>query len=126
TDLVVRELMIGSLDKRAGIIYISGLSDEKLINNNILKSIQLNLKEFETKVLEKIHKEVTTITDVEKTNQLDVVSLAILNGNTAFFLDGEADVLLMGTAGGESRSIEEPDSETLIRGPRDGFVENII
>src|SRR5699024_3614705 len=75
TDLVVRELMIGSLDKRAGIIYISGLSDEKLINNNILKSIQLNLKEFETKVLEKIHKEVTTITDVEKTNQLDVVSL---------------------------------------------------
>lgn len=40
-------------------------------------------------------------------------------------MDGEEEVLLMGTDGGEARSISEPESETLIRGPRDGFVESI-
>ncbi|WP_179151964.1 spore germination protein [Oceanobacillus senegalensis] len=125
SDLVVRELIIGGVDKRAAVIYISGITDEELINKNILQSIQLNLKEFETNVLDNIHKEVIAITDIKRTNNLDDVSFAILNGNTAFYLDGLEEVLIMGTTGGESRSITEPESETLIRGPRDGFVENI-
>ncbi|WP_156291042.1 spore germination protein [Oceanobacillus salinisoli] len=124
-DLVVRELTIGGAGTRAAIIYISGITDEDLINNNILKTIQLNKKEFESNQLDEIHKKVIAITDVQKSNNLDDVSFGILNGNTAFYLDGQETVLLIGTTGGESRSIEQPDSETLIRGPRDGFVESI-
>ena len=126
TDLVMRELIIGGIEKRAAIIYISGITDENLINNNILKVIQENLKQFETDILDKIHSEVVAVTDTDKSNNLDDVSLAILNGNAAFYLEGYEEVLLMGTTGGESRSIEEPESETLVRGPRDGFVENIF
>ncbi|WP_067725147.1 spore germination protein [Oceanobacillus damuensis] len=124
-DLVVRELMIGGLETRAAIMYINGLTDKNLINNNILKTIQLNLKQFESNVLDKIFEEVIAITDTKKANSMDEVSLALLNGGTAFYIDGMETVLLMGTSGGETRSIEEPDSETLIRGPRDGFVESI-
>lgn len=125
TDLVVRELMIGGIEKRAAIIYISGITDEKMINSNILQAIQLNLKKFETNILEHIHNEVVAITDIERAETFDDVSVGILNGSSAFYLDGHKEVLLMGTSGGEDRSIGEPESETLIRGPRDGFVENI-
>jgi spore germination protein len=125
-DLVVRELIIGGLEKRAAIIYISGITDEQLINNNILKTIQLNLKQIDSKhILDNIHKEVIAITDIQNSNNMDDISFAVLNGNTAFYLDGYETVLLMGTTGGETRSIEPPDSESLIRGPKDGFVENI-
>ncbi|WP_068676951.1 spore germination protein [Oceanobacillus sp. Castelsardo] len=125
-DLVIRELIIGGLVKRAAIVYISGITDEQLINNNILKTIQLNLKQIDSKqILDQIHKEVVAITDIQKSNNMDDISFAVLNGNTAFYLDGYETVLLMGTTGGETRSIEPPDSETLIRGPKDGFVENI-
>lgn len=124
-DLVIREFRIGSIETRAAIVYISGLTNEDLINNNILKTIQLNTKNFETDVLDKVYEEVIAITDIKKTQSMDEVSLAILNGSTAFYIDGMDTFLIMGTAGGESRSIEEPDSETLVRGPRDGFVENI-
>ncbi|MUK88019.1 spore germination protein [Ornithinibacillus sp. L9] len=124
-DLIVRELIIGGIESRAAIIYISGLTDENLINNNILKAIQLNLKEFEGEILEKIHKEVIAVTDVTKAEAMDEISFAILNGNTALYVDGSETVLLLGTIGGESRPIEAPASETLIRGPRDGFVESI-
>src|SRR5690606_25653277 len=40
-------------------------------------------------------------------------------------LDGEQTILIMDTAGGESRTIQEPQSESVIRGSRTGFVENI-
>ncbi|WP_010651689.1 spore germination protein [Oceanobacillus massiliensis] len=125
-DLIEREILIGGIETRAAIIYIKGISDENLINNNILKAIQLNLKQFDTNVLDKIYKEVLAVTDVKKAKTMDDVSFAVLNGNTAFYLDGTDTVLLLGTTGGETRSIEQPDSETLIRGPRDGFVENIV
>lgn len=124
-DLVVRELIIGEVEKRAAIVYLSGITDEELINNNILKTIQLNMKQYHSKILENIEKEVIAVTDVDKTTNLDDVSLGVLNGNTAFYIDGTDTVLIMGTTGGETRSIEQPESETLIRGPRDGFVENI-
>ncbi|MFC4023275.1 spore germination protein [Oceanobacillus longus] len=124
-DLVVRELILGGIETRAAIVYISGITDGNLINNNILKTIQLNLKQFESNVLDKVYQEVIAVTDIKKTNTLNEVSVGILNGSTAFYLDGIDTALIMGTAGGEARSIEEPQSETLIRGPRDGFVENI-
>ncbi|SHG88908.1 spore germination protein [Ornithinibacillus halophilus] len=124
-DLVVREFLVGSLDSRAAIVYISGLVDEDLISNNILKTIQSNLKDFDENVLDKIYKEVISITDIRKVQSLDDVSLAILNGSTAFYLENFDTVLVMGTNGGETRSIQQPESETLIRGPRDGFVESI-
>lgn len=124
-DLIVRELIIGAIEKRAAIIYIAGMTDENLINNNILKAIQLNLKEFQTNVLDKIYQEVIAVTSTERTSKLDDVSISILNGDTAFYLDGSTEVLLMGTQGGETRGIEEPESESIIRGPREGFVESI-
>lgn len=126
SDLVVRELLVGGMEKRAAIIYISGITDVQMINDNILKTILLNIKSFDTKVIDKIEKEVIAITDIQQTNKMEDISLAVLSGNTAFYVDGSDQVLLMGTTGGEFRSIEEPSSETLIRGPKEGFVESIV
>ena len=41
------------------------------------------------------------------------------------FIDGMTEVLVINTIGGEFRAIEEPVTETLIRGPRSGFVESV-
>src|SRR5699024_5151328 len=53
------------------------------------------------------------------------ISYALLGGDTVFYLDGMDQVLIMDTKGWESRAVEEPQSETVIRGPREGFVENL-
>lgn len=124
-DLVVRELIIGEIETRAAIVYLSGITEEDLLNDNIMKAIQQNLKRFDDDLLENIRKEVIAVTDIKNSNDFDDVCLAVLNGDSAFYLDGSQEVLLMGTSGGQNRSIEEPDTETLIRGPRDGFVESM-
>ncbi|WP_028782245.1 spore germination protein [Thalassobacillus devorans] len=124
-DLVIRELTVGANNIKGAMVYISGLIDKELVNNNILKTIQMNLKHFDTDPLDNICQEVIAITDINKVTTLDKVSYAILSGSTAFYLEGYTTVLVMGAAGGESRSIEEPPSEALLRGPREGFVEKI-
>ncbi|WP_461176590.1 spore germination protein [Virgibacillus ainsalahensis] len=124
-DLIIRKFTAGSTDKKCAIVYIDGLVDKDLVNNNILKAVQYRTKQIEEDVMNEMYQEIIAITDIKKTKILDDVSFAILTGGTALYLDGTDTVLIMGTAGGESRSIKEPQSEQLIRGPRDGFVENI-
>ena len=49
----------------------------------------------------------------------------LLSGDTILFLDGSNKVIIAGTQGGERRSVTEPSSQTVIRGPREGFTESI-
>src|SRR5690625_4745477 len=76
-DLVVRELIIGEIETRAAIVYLSGITEEDLLNDNIMKAIQQNLKRFDNDLLENIRKEVIAVTDIKKSNDFDDVCLAV-------------------------------------------------
>ncbi|MEW6229663.1 MAG: spore germination protein, partial [Bacillota bacterium] len=45
--------------------------------------------------------------------------------NSAIIFDGTPKALICATQGFETRTIDEPPAETVIRGPREGFVESI-
>lgn len=128
-DLIIRESTI--MNQKCAIVYIGGLIDIASIQNSILEKLQTKAKEEmglpeEVKALfEAIYKEIIAVGSVKQVKTMNDMLNSILSGDTAFFLDGIATGLVMDTKGGESRSIEEPVSETLIRGPRVGFVENI-
>jgi spore germination protein KA len=49
----------------------------------------------------------------------------ILSGKAALFIDGYDTVLLIEAQGFSSRNVTEPDTESVVRGPREGFNENI-
>lgn len=123
-DLVVRKSSIGLLDNKFALIYIKGLIDEDLVNNTILRVLQLNQKPIESNLFENIYEEMITTTEIKKVNDFDEVIKGILAGETAFLLDQVDMGIIMGTSGGAYRSIEEPQSEAVVRGSRTGFVEN--
>ncbi|SET16971.1 spore germination protein [Oceanobacillus limi] len=124
-DLVIREIPVGKTQIKCAVVFISGLVDQDLVENNIIKPIQYNRKTFEMGLLESVNQEVIPLSDVQQVKALDDVSYGILQGNTAVYIDDFDQVLVIGTAGGKSRQIEEPPSERLVRGPRAGFVEQI-
>lgn len=124
-DLVIRELTIGATENKCCIIHVSGITDLEVINNNILRALQHNTKQFNTNLLHNIYEEIIAISAANKVTMLDEIIDAILIGNAVFLLDGEITAIAMETAGGEQRSIDEPQIETAIRGSRIGFVENI-
>ena len=56
---------------------------------------------------------------------LEQVIDSILEGDTALFVDGYEQAIIIGSRGWEMRGLQEPQSEALVRGPRDGFNETL-
>lgn len=56
---------------------------------------------------------------------MDNIINGIVYGKTILFIDGFDEVLSINTIGWQTRSISEPQSETIVRGPREGFTESI-
>jgi spore germination protein KA len=50
---------------------------------------------------------------------------SILAGDTMMILDGYDEVIILASRGWNERSVEEPQTEQVVRGPREGFIENI-
>lgn len=129
-DLVIREFIIGQENYPCAIVYIDGLIDRDLIQNSMLESLQnITSNQEQSKeiaeVFDEIYQEFISIVKIEKGATLDDVANAILSGNAVFYLDGIDTVMILNAMGGESRAIEQPITETLVRGPRLAFVENI-
>ncbi|MFC7063348.1 spore germination protein [Halobacillus seohaensis] len=132
SDLNTRTFTIGQGGPDCAIIHIEGLSDTKMINENIMKNLQIRIDEvektstyFETELLDKLYLQFISISNVEKGKTMDDVSFAILSGDTVLFVNGIDQALVISTKGWDSRSIEEPITEALIRGPREGFTEDL-
>ena len=62
---------------------------------------------------------------VRTTREVGEGITAILTGDTLLLVDGIGEGLIVGTRGWDMRSVAEPATETVVRGPRDGFTENI-
>lgn len=50
---------------------------------------------------------------------------AVLTSNVAVFIQGMDEALLFNVKGGSRRSVQEPQTEAVIRGPREGFTESL-
>jgi spore germination protein len=132
TDLATRDFLIGKNNHKGALLFIDGLIDKNLVYNLVLKNLQLEAGKAENslpkppeELLKALYKEVISISEGEIFDTMDDVSLAILSGDTAIFFEGTAKVLVINSKGWPTRSLEEPVTEALIRGPRDGFIENL-
>ncbi|UJL47212.1 spore germination protein [Virgibacillus sp. NKC19-16] len=129
-DLIVREFTLHSTEQKCAIAYIDGLVDKYVVHNSILKNLQIRMdnQQLPTEkqaLFDEIYSEVISIGNVEKGTTLDAVSAGILSGSTILYLEGLDKVIIMSTIGWETRSVEAPTTEQVIRGSKEGFVENI-
>ena len=123
-DLIIRKSSIGRINHRFAIIYIKGLINEDQVNNNILKVLEFNKKNIESNLFENVYEEMVALTEIKKSKETNQLIKTILAGDSVFLLEGVNEAILLGTSGMEFRAIEEPQSESVIRGSRVGFIEN--
>lgn len=124
SDLIIRKSSIGRVNHPFAIVYIKGLINEDLVNNNILRILELNKKDIESNLFETVYEEMVALSEINKSKELNQLIKTVLAGDTVFLLDGEKEAILLGTSGMEFRAIEEPKSESVVRGSRVGFIEN--
>ncbi|WP_373458099.1 spore germination protein [Paenibacillus harenae] len=124
SDVNIREFSIAGSSVGAAIIYADGLADKDMIDQHILKVLMNDVGE-ETITCSILTNKVLTVSQITITHEIEEIIRKVLTGQTALLVDGMSEMLIIGTMLSKSRSIEEPISEALVRGPRTGFNETL-
>ncbi|MGP4060146.1 spore germination protein [Halobacillus sp. H74] len=123
-DIGFRTLKI--LDHEVNVYYVTGLVETPVIVEVMRQLFEMNdTTEEVTSVFQQIkddipHQQVEVVSNMEK------VITQVLSGLIAIFIEGETEVFIVDVRAYPGRTPQEPDTEKVIRGARDGYTENII
>lgn len=124
-DFVLRRFTVGPRKAPAALAYTSALVERVQLNNHILKSLMLEYPAAVPVSLASVKEQAVTVAEVEELADFWQVVNCLLIGKTALFLTGEGRALALDVRGYEGRPVSEAETEGVVRGPRDGFVEDI-
>jgi spore germination protein KA len=129
-DFVVRRFHVFG-KYPAALMYFSNFVDQTIINSDILKPVMylpdyLQGKKIDPFQLEEvILKEALYHSESEMESRLVKLVEAILSGETVVVVQGLTSAFRVSTRKVEKRSIEQPQTEQVIRGSREGFIEQL-
>lgn len=114
-DAVFRQVE-GTDGKRGLLVYLHGVIDEARIDDHLISPFQQQ-----------------ALADIRKGSVLNAQPIGLFNkaiqqiflGSAVLFVEDKEEAYAFAVGGGESRSIKEPETEAVIRGPREGFIERI-
>lgn len=133
TDLIVRELWVGGRpDLKAAILYIDGLADTTVVQDFVVRAVTNSemISEAQERSPEAdwltIFKEyAVSVSHLEEVADFRKLFSSLLSGETVILLDRCDRGLAADTAGWEDRGVQTPEDQTVVRGPRDAFTENL-
>ncbi|MGO4107076.1 spore germination protein [Paenibacillus sp. YAF4_2] len=122
SDLHTRELPLTKLNTRGTLFCVNGMQNERVLNMKIMEFLMFkatdDLLADPSKAEDLLpFSSLSTISDIDNFNR------SVLFGHAGLLIEGMPYGLLIEFPNGANRSIEEPVSEALIRGPRLGFSE---
>jgi stage V sporulation protein AF len=123
-DLGVRKLKI--LKKDVHFYFVNGLIDTSFVIEITEQLVEINNHEKLSSDLLKLVENRIIHQAVEHINTLDELVDLVLSGLIVVVVEGAAVALAVDVRSYPGRSPQEPDTEKVVRGSRDGFVENII
>ncbi|MDO4582247.1 MAG: spore germination protein [Bacillota bacterium] len=121
-DTVLRRFELGS-GQQAASLFIDGLVSKELLGRDFYAPLMREVKQPSS--IERIAATVIAGGEVELAGDMQQVLGAVLQGLTALFIDGERQALLLEVISWPQRSVEEPSTDVVIRGPREGYVESL-
>ena len=130
-DLIFRPLVSGQMGGRQGLlIYVAGLADGTQVQALLTAALEFTNPPYsqppaDPDPIVDFHLTVSRAPSVQIGASLEEAVEAVLTGQSALFLAGSDLVLLAETRANPGRSVEEPQAEAEVRGPRDGMVESL-
>lgn len=127
-DIISRRFIIPHESNREAVLfYIDGMADSQVIDDFILHSLTVEpAKVEETYDIAKWLKDrLIHVGEVTLTTEMKKIVAALLFGDTIIFIDQCEQGIVIGTKGWEHRSVSEPNTEAVVRGSREGFIENM-
>ncbi len=126
TDVVFREFhLAGDRGKKAVLIFVDGLVDKKILNDNVLTPLMLYREEKITDQVSFIADNILTVNSVQEETDLAKLVEGVMSGAAYILIDGCSVGLELDIRDWSARSVGEPGTEITIRGPQEGFVETL-
>lgn len=128
SDVVFRPVRIeGSI--RMLIVYIDGLVDTNNLDLALLKPILYKGVPNEHSGIEWVERliedQMVAVANTSVVDGFSKICSMVLNANVALLVEGEAQALILEVKRYSQRSVGEPSAEQVIRGPREGFTEDL-
>lgn len=118
-ELVVKEISTSACDY--AVVYFMGLTDTYQLSETVIRP----LLELKTKSSPDTITKTLPLAETEKQKDDEKIVESILKGKGVLLIDGYADAIILGIDKFKERSIAEPPTSTVLKGPRAGFVESL-
>ena len=120
-DLITKELVIGN--KNAALIFLDGLINKELLEENVirpLKKVNVLSRPYKAKIESVIY----YCEDLVCYDNTEELIESIASGDIGFLISGAESYFMLSIKKYNMRSVDEPPTETVLKGPREGFVED--
>lgn len=132
-DIVYRNIEIGDVYRvKLCFVFVDGLIDKTFISEYAIQSLiseeeikNFTLQGFKTSLIDIIAKESLATAEIKEEFHMEKIINFLLSGDTILLIDGVDKGIIIGSRGWPGRGIGEPTTETVVRGPRDGFTETL-
>jgi stage V sporulation protein AF len=122
-DVLVREMEVGG--QPIAMVFIDGFANGELITLLLQSLVDMERTDLVPDPMKKLMKSIPYM-EIEANDQLSEMMDELLAGQLLLFIEGETEALVLDTREYPVRGPEEPDTERLTRGSRDGFVETLM
>lgn len=123
-DIVYKSFPNGALL----LVYLDGMVDRQLLDADIIRPLTgaaAATVPGDMKDLARIKDTVITVGETECVSDFSLCMSAVLQGDVLLFADGSPDALRIGLERWNKRAVEEPKTDGVVRGPREGFTESV-
>lgn len=128
-DLLIRHFQIqfGPSNVKCGLIYLDGSSSKSDINE-ILRALMFDIDSSHQEgvsLQETVVSQCIPYADVAVKRTSEDAANWLLSGNSLLFLEGCEEAIGLSTQAFKERGVEQPQTEQVIQGPREGFIESL-
>ncbi len=129
-DIIIRRFTFGQKRAEAAMICIDGLTRADRLALEIVKPLMYGAFLGEDggrgpRSMEDVQSLYMTAGESRVASSFGALAEGVLSGDAAVLIDGFSETLIINAKGFPQRSIEDPQTESVLRGPREGFVENL-
>lgn len=125
-DFHAEDISIGG--NEAVLFWLTTMADAKEISGKILQAFlsinESHISGFNEFTLLNFCKEFIPASQYQILEYLDQTTKEILSGNVVLFISGFNKAIAITIGHSQLRSIDEPSTQTIIRGPKDSFIES--
>jgi stage V sporulation protein AF len=123
-DILFREMEFGT--KKTALLTINGFAKDTVLTEIMERLSYLSREEIMPHTFKSLIDKYVPHIQVEAIESMDKVVQKVFDGASALFIENETCAIVMDVKSFPTRGLEEPSTEKVVRGAKDGFTETLM